>query len=180
MFSMYLVLGETEPDATLKVYGSCSAHVLGDECNSDWECKENIAGSICHRGRCLCQPFYARVNQTACVQSTLLGYDCIVPEQCSLKVANSSCLDGTCRCVDGFLQFRKHTCLGRGLYLNPYSPSRGIDIATSASRLFFSERRSATVTDDESPIMDAHTRKPIGVLPGRHMGLFRNNINKIV
>ncbi|KAJ3626300.1 hypothetical protein MTP99_016811 [Tenebrio molitor] len=97
----------------LLVYGPCSGHVLGDECNSDWECKENISGSICHRGRCLCQPFFARVNQTTCVQSTLLGYDCLVPEQCSLKVANSSCLDGTCRCVDGFLQFRKHTCLGR-------------------------------------------------------------------
>ncbi|XP_044262555.1 low-density lipoprotein receptor-related protein 2 [Tribolium madens] len=96
----------------LMMQSSCSGHVLGDECNSDWECKESISGSICHRGRCLCQPFFARVNQTACVQSTLLGYDCVVPEQCSLKVANSSCLDGTCRCVDGFLQFRKHTCLG--------------------------------------------------------------------
>ncbi|KAJ8917609.1 hypothetical protein NQ315_000092 [Exocentrus adspersus] len=91
---------------------SITAHMIGDECNSDWECREDISGSICHRGRCLCQPFYARVNQTTCLQSTLLGYDCIVPEQCSLKVANSSCLDGVCRCVDGFLQFRKHTCLG--------------------------------------------------------------------
>ncbi|KAG5886080.1 hypothetical protein JTB14_018939 [Gonioctena quinquepunctata] len=86
--------------------------MLGDECNGDWECREDIIGSICHRGRCACQPFYARVNQTTCLQSTLLGYDCMVPEQCSLKVANSSCLDGACRCVDGFLQFRKHTCLG--------------------------------------------------------------------
>ncbi|CAH1188182.1 unnamed protein product [Phyllotreta striolata] len=101
---------------TLKICGqSASSHVirvLGDECNSDWECREFIAGSICHRGRCACQPFYARVNQTSCLQATLLGYDCLVPEQCSLKVANSSCLDGSCRCVDGFLQFRKHTCLG--------------------------------------------------------------------
>ncbi|KAJ8984807.1 hypothetical protein NQ317_013004 [Molorchus minor] len=97
----------------LQVCGqSATAHVLGDECNSDWECREDIFGSICHRGRCACQPFYARVNQTTCLQSTLLGYDCLVPEQCSLKVANSSCLDGACRCVDGFLQFRKHTCLG--------------------------------------------------------------------
>lgn len=47
------------------------------------------------------------------ITATLLGYDCLVHEQCSLKVANSSCLDGACRCVDGFLQFRKHTCLGR-------------------------------------------------------------------
>ncbi|XP_056637081.1 uncharacterized protein LOC130445474 isoform X1 [Diorhabda sublineata] len=91
---------------------STKAHVLGDECNSDWECKEDILGSICNRGRCACQPFHARVNQTSCVQATLLGYDCVVPEQCSLKVANSSCLEGACRCVDGFLQFRKHTCLG--------------------------------------------------------------------
>lgn len=112
---------------------SCLEHFLGDECNSDWECKESISGSICHRGRCSCQPFFARFNQTLCIQckwflinilstiglnfptfvATLLGYDCQVPEQCSLKVANSSCLDGTCRCVEGFLQFRKHTCLGR-------------------------------------------------------------------
>ncbi|XP_060528728.1 uncharacterized protein LOC132703473 [Cylas formicarius] len=87
-------------------------HILGDECNSDWECREDIAGSICQRGHCSCQPFFARINQTTCLQSTLLGYDCVVPEQCSLKVANSSCLDGVCRCIDGFLQFRKHTCLG--------------------------------------------------------------------
>lgn len=89
-----------------------SEHVLGDGCTSDWECKESIPSSICHRGRCICQSFFARVNQTTCVQSTLLGYDCLVSEQCSMKVANSSCIEGTCRCVDGFLQFRKHTCLG--------------------------------------------------------------------
>ncbi|XP_048523974.1 uncharacterized protein LOC125505073 [Dendroctonus ponderosae] len=85
---------------------------LGTECNGDWECREHIVGSICHKGRCSCQPFYARVNQSSCLPSTLLGYECQVPEQCSLKVANSSCLDGVCRCIDGFLQFRKHTCLG--------------------------------------------------------------------
>lgn len=87
-------------------------YMLGTECNGDWECREHIIGSICQKGRCTCQPFYARVNQTSCLPSTLLGYECQVPEQCSLKVANSSCLDGVCRCVDGFLQFRKHTCLG--------------------------------------------------------------------
>lgn len=47
---------------------STAGHVLGDECNGDWECREDIAGSICNRGRCSCQPFYARVNQTSCVQ----------------------------------------------------------------------------------------------------------------
>lgn len=85
---------------------------LGTECKSDWQCKEDINGSMCLRGRCACQPYFARVNATYCVQSTLLGYDCVVAEQCSMKVANSSCLEGACRCVDGFLQFRKHTCLG--------------------------------------------------------------------
>jgi len=85
---------------------------LGDECNSDWECRDAIVGSMCLRGRCACQSYYAKVNSTYCVQSTLLGYDCVVNQQCSMKVANSSCLDGVCRCVDGFLQFRKHTCLG--------------------------------------------------------------------
>lgn len=34
-------------------------------------------------------------------------------EQCSMRVANSGCLDGACRCTEGFLQFRKHTCLVR-------------------------------------------------------------------
>ncbi|KAJ3663089.1 hypothetical protein Zmor_007398 [Zophobas morio] len=35
---------------------------------------------------------------------------------------------------------------------------------------------SGRVTHYESTIIAAHTRKPISVVPGRHMGLFRNNI----
>ncbi|KAJ3650134.1 hypothetical protein Zmor_021842 [Zophobas morio] len=53
-----------------------------------------------------------------------------------------------------------------------------VPIATSASRLFFNECRPAAVTDDELPIIAVHTRtssrKPIGVVPGRRMGLFSN------
>ncbi|XP_066150247.1 uncharacterized protein [Euwallacea fornicatus] len=101
IFSVILIFGK-----------EAVGYTLGTECRGDWECREHIVGSICQKGRCSCQPFYARVNQTSCLPSTLLGYECQVPEQCSLKVANSSCLDGVCRCVDGFLQFRKHTCLG--------------------------------------------------------------------
>ncbi|KZC05445.1 Low-density lipoprotein receptor-related protein 2 [Dufourea novaeangliae] len=44
--------------------------------------------------------------------ATLLGQECLVEEQCSLKVANSGCFDGLCSCKEGFLQFRRHTCLG--------------------------------------------------------------------
>lgn len=50
------------------------------------------------------------------IPATLLGYDCLVEEQCSLKVGHSGCLDGVCRCKEGYLQFRKHTCLGRKLF----------------------------------------------------------------
>ncbi|VEN47121.1 unnamed protein product [Callosobruchus maculatus] len=51
-----------------KIFGHpTKAHELGDECNSDWECKEGISGAICQRGRCTCQPFFARVNQTTCL-----------------------------------------------------------------------------------------------------------------
>ncbi|KRT84256.1 lipoprotein receptor, partial [Oryctes borbonicus] len=88
-----------------------SARELGSECSTEQSCKDDIVGSQCSQNICMCQPYYARVNSTYCIQSTLLGYDCLVSEQCSMKVANSSCLDGVCRCVDGFLQFRKHTCL---------------------------------------------------------------------
>ncbi|GJQ88606.1 hypothetical protein Trydic_g267, partial [Trypoxylus dichotomus] len=88
-----------------------SARELGSDCGTERDCKDDVVASQCLQNRCTCQSYYARVNSTFCIQSTLLGYDCLVPEQCSMKVANSSCLDGVCRCVDGFLQFRKHTCL---------------------------------------------------------------------
>ena len=49
-----------------------------------------------------------------------------------------------------------------------------VAMTTSASRLFFGERRPPAVTDDESLIVAAHIGQPIGVVPGRCMGLFRN------
>ena len=38
------------------------------------------------------------------------------------------------------------------------------------------ERRPVAVTDDESSIIVAHIRKPIGVVPGGRKGLFCNSI----
>ncbi|KAJ3662041.1 hypothetical protein Zmor_006408 [Zophobas morio] len=64
-----------------------------------------------------------------------------------------------------------------GLYLKPYSPSRSFviqvfleSIATSASRPFSSECRPLS-----SPYTLESSRRPIGVVPGRPVGLFRNN-----
>nr|XP_033342691.1 low-density lipoprotein receptor-related protein 2 isoform X1 [Megalopta genalis] len=81
---------------------------LGDRCTADEDC---TAGSHCRRGSCRCTPYFARYNETLCLEATLLGEECFVDEQCSLKVANSGCVDGFCGCKQGFLQFRRHTCL---------------------------------------------------------------------
>lgn len=63
-----------------------------------------------------CSPFPAQ----------LLGSDCMKDEQCSMRVANSGCLDGACRCTEGFLQFRKHTCLVREYSHQVYKSSRSL------------------------------------------------------
>ncbi|XP_053625584.1 low-density lipoprotein receptor-related protein 2 isoform X1 [Plodia interpunctella] len=91
----------------LKVQGASDS--LGSQCRSNSEC--GVAKSLCQKGVCRCEPYYAQVDNTTCIESTLLGSECIVSEQCTLKVAYSACLDGVCRCTDGHLQFRKHTCL---------------------------------------------------------------------
>ncbi|XP_072943808.1 uncharacterized protein [Epargyreus clarus] len=83
--------------------------LLGAQCRSNAECK--ISNSLCNKGVCACQPYYAQVDNSTCLESMLLGSECLVSEQCTLKVAYSACLDGVCRCTDGHLQFRKHTCL---------------------------------------------------------------------
>ncbi|XP_050666562.1 uncharacterized protein LOC126966500 isoform X2 [Leptidea sinapis] len=85
------------------------AVLLGSKCRSTSEC--SAPKSQCTRGFCACQPYYAQVDNSTCLESTLLGSECMVSEQCTMKVAYSACLDGVCRCTDGHLQFRKHTCL---------------------------------------------------------------------
>ncbi|CAG5012387.1 unnamed protein product [Parnassius apollo] len=82
---------------------------LGAHCQTSADC--NVSNSRCDKGVCSCQPYYARVDNATCLESTLLGSECVVSEQCTLKVAFSACLEGVCRCTDGHLQFRKHTCL---------------------------------------------------------------------
>ncbi|XP_026329784.1 serine protease nudel-like isoform X2 [Hyposmocoma kahamanoa] len=86
-----------------------SLRLLGESCHSNEHC--SVSHSQCNRGVCDCQPYYARVDVSTCLESTLLGSECFVSEQCTLKVAYSACLEGVCRCTDGHLQFRKHTCL---------------------------------------------------------------------
>lgn len=86
-----------------------SATQLGARCQGNSDC--SVSNANCDKGVCACQPYYARVDNSTCLESTLLGSECVVSEQCTLKVAYSACLDGVCRCTDGHLQFRKHTCL---------------------------------------------------------------------
>ncbi|XP_028176279.1 uncharacterized protein LOC114364356 isoform X2 [Ostrinia furnacalis] len=93
----------------LILHAEGSKSLLGSSCRSNFDC--GVSHALCERGICTCQPYYARVDNSTCLESTLLGSECMVSEQCTLKVAYSACLEGVCRCTDGHLQFRKHTCL---------------------------------------------------------------------
>ncbi|CAH0692477.1 unnamed protein product [Chilo suppressalis] len=93
----------------LRVQVEGSKSILGSYCRSNLDC--NVSHAHCNRGVCECQPYYAKVDNSTCIESTLLGSECLVSEQCTMKVAFSACLEGVCRCTDGHLQFRKHTCL---------------------------------------------------------------------
>ncbi|XP_063698082.1 serine protease nudel [Culicoides brevitarsis] len=76
------------------------------------DCSDVMKGSYCSLdGVCDCSPFYIRYNNTVCLPAQLLNNECVLSEQCSMRVANSTCNSNTCQCIDGFLQFRKHTCL---------------------------------------------------------------------
>ncbi|XP_041977663.1 uncharacterized protein LOC121731997 isoform X2 [Aricia agestis] len=86
-----------------------SASQIGTNCRNNNDC--NVPNAHCQKGVCACQPYFANLDNSTCIESTLLGAECVVSEQCSLRVAYSACLEGVCRCTDGHLQFRKHTCL---------------------------------------------------------------------
>nr|XP_029726695.1 uncharacterized protein LOC109418925 [Aedes albopictus] len=76
------------------------------------DCSDSIRGSYCSlEGFCECSPFNVRLNETKCLPSQLLESECTLSDQCVMRVANSHCIEGRCHCEDGFLQFRKHTCL---------------------------------------------------------------------
>ncbi|CAB3241999.1 unnamed protein product [Arctia plantaginis] len=107
LFRLFIVIN------IMIVQADNSASYLGARCRSSSEC--GVSHSQCERGVCVCQPYYARVDNSTCLESTLLGSECTVSEQCTLKVAYSACLEGVCRCSDGHLQFRKHTCLSQSL-----------------------------------------------------------------
>ncbi|XP_063620156.1 sortilin-related receptor-like isoform X1 [Cydia splendana] len=83
--------------------------LLGAQCRTSSDCA--VRNTHCEHGLCICDPYFAKVDNSTCLESTLLGSECVVSEQCTLKVAYSACLEGVCRCTDGHLQFRKHTCL---------------------------------------------------------------------
>ncbi|KAG7198832.1 hypothetical protein KM043_001801 [Ampulex compressa] len=86
---------------------------LGDSCRDDAECERGgTVNGRCLFGRCRCLPFFARYNQTHCLESSLLGHECVLKEQCSMRVANSECIEGICGCEKGRVPFRRHTCLG--------------------------------------------------------------------
>ncbi|XP_062540418.1 uncharacterized protein LOC134208665 [Armigeres subalbatus] len=89
-----------------------SSAQLGASCQHDMDCSDSIRGSYCSlEGYCECSPFYVRLNETKCLPSQLLESECILSDQCAMRVANSHCVESRCHCEDGFLQFRKHTCL---------------------------------------------------------------------
>lgn len=60
--------------------------------------------------------FWLNDDELICdlLAAKLLGSHCLLDEQCSKRVAFSRChTDGKCGCSQGYLQYRKHTCLAR-------------------------------------------------------------------
>lgn len=49
---------------------------LNARCSHDMDCSDSIKGSLCSMaGLCECKPYYARYNDTTCVQGELNGFD---------------------------------------------------------------------------------------------------------